>query len=436
MGQVQLLRHQAEFLTDKRKFLLLKGGIGSGKSFSGSHFILNRVHTHPRALHFIGANTYDQLLHSTLAAMFGVLEEHNIPYNHNRSSGILSFFGGQVLCKSMENFNMRRGIEIGSFWLDEVRDLRKEAFDMMMGRLRDKRVDNDLQGRLTTSPAGFNWLFDYFDPRGDLHNEEFGQIEATSYDNIFLPDGYIPSLEKQYSEELFRQEILGEYVNLVTGQTYKNFGLHNIQEQNPFAPDGSLWSPYLPLVLACDFNINPMAWTIGQHKINQIHWNDEIWLQHSDTEEATEELCARIHGWHHEVPGIVIIGDSSGKALKTSASGKTDYDILHNKLREHGIKYVDKTPEANPMVKDRVNTMNSRLKSKTGEVGLTISRKRCPKACRDLERVTWKEGASAILDQDTDKTLTHSSDGMGYAHCILTPIKRQENVGKLRVVVR
>lgn len=209
--KIHLLKHQHEFLTAKEKFVALIGGIGSGKSWSGAHYSIGRVVNNPASLHFIGANTYSQLETATLKTLFNELQNLGIEYNYNHNKGLLTFAGGTALCKTMDNYEMLRGIEIGSFWIDESRDLKQEAFDMMMGRLRDKNA-KELQGRVTSTPAGYNWMFDYFHKDGTKNNPEFRMINAVSMDNIYLPAGYLESIKAQYSDEFYEQEILGRFV--------------------------------------------------------------------------------------------------------------------------------------------------------------------------------------------------------------------------------
>lgn len=208
---INLLKHQSRFLKSSKKFAGLLGGVGSGKTFSGSHYIFGRVLKYPKALHFIGANTFSQLDQVTMKAMYELLEGLGIPYSYNQNKGLLEFCDGVVLCKSMDNYDALRGIEIASFWLDEVRDLKKEAFDMMMGRLRDKNA-LDHQGRVTSTPAGHNWLYDYFHPKGKLHNEQFEMISSATMDNIYLPDGYADTLKAMYTDDFYEQEVLGGFV--------------------------------------------------------------------------------------------------------------------------------------------------------------------------------------------------------------------------------
>lgn len=217
--RVELLPHQWKFMRSEKRFAALIGGVGSGKSHIGSLYIIKRVMEYPKALHFIGANTYAQLRDATLKTMFRNLEAMDIKYMFNQTAGLLEFCNGTVLCKSMENYDAIRGIEIATFLLDEARDTKREAFDMMMGRLRDSNAKT-LEGRLTTSPAGYNWIYDYFHKDGEKNNDQFEIINATSYDNIFLPDGYLDSIKSMYSDSFYEQEILGQFVRGGRGSVF------------------------------------------------------------------------------------------------------------------------------------------------------------------------------------------------------------------------
>jgi len=193
-------------------------------------------------------------------------------------------------------------------------------------------------------------------------------------------------------------------------------------------------------VLGCDFNVKPTAWTLGQTTGGAWWWFDEIRIKNTHTAECAQELVAKIKkckaAGHKARPAVIICGDASGKSRKTSAVGETDYSLIKVALKEAGITFTDKTPDANPGVKDRVNTVNSKCRAANGDVRLYLHPKNCPQGKRDLERTTWKEGSSAILEDKKDKERTHSSDSMGYPITILTPIKGVNVVGKVSVISR
>lgn len=391
---VTLLSHQWDFLTSDKKFLALVAGIGSGKSWTIAHYILGRISKYPKALHFIGANTYGQLRNSTLNAVFGVLNDLEIPFSYNQSTGILEVAGGRVLCKSMENFNALRGIEIGSFILDEVRDLKQEAFDMMMGRLRDKNAGGDLQGRVVSSPSGYNWIFDYFHPSGVNNTHEFGMVHANSYANTFLPDGYIDSIKEQYDEKFFQQEIMGDFVNLTAGKIYYGFNRDiNVKEIPPaiIASGGTTY-------INADFNVGFMAATVMKYVNDTLYVFDEFFLKDSDTFQATA-------AWNLKYRGATVIPDSTCSNRKTS--GISDHEII----RQAGFRIL---PTYNPFIRDRVNNVNRLLQQ-----GRIVISPKCIHLIEDLEKCVWKGNKE---DQTTHPHLSHSSSTLGYGAHKLMPI--------------
>ena len=142
----------------------------------------------------------------------------------------------------------------------------------------------------------------------------------------------------------------------------------------------------------------------------------------------------KMNGYKAE-PNVILCGDATGKATQRT-SNKSDYDIIKMVLREANITFTDRTPEANPSIKDRVNVVNTRLKNAQGEVEMFVHRENCPKLKHDLERVGWKFNADYVLDSGKDKMLTHSSDGIGYAVHALTPLKTIRQGNKTKIMQR
>jgi hypothetical protein len=132
---------------------------------------------------------------------------------------------------------------------------------------------------------------------------------------------------------------------------------------------------------------------------------------------------------------ITIIGDATGKAGQRAAMGRSDYSIIEEIFSQAGIQFYNRTPDSNPQVRDRVNVVNSKLKSADGQAHIWLHPEKCPRLKRDIQRVTWKKGLSDKLDQTTDPTLTHLSDAMGYAICGLSKLWKPD-VGRMRVIVR
>lgn len=102
-------------------------------------------------------------------------------------------------------------------WIDEAAYVTKRLWDIVLGRLRDRRGSR--QAWLTTTPKGRNWIWELFVKEP---SQDYGWVHATTYDNIFLPTDYIKALENRYSGEFFEQEVLGKFVKF-EGLVYKEF---------------------------------------------------------------------------------------------------------------------------------------------------------------------------------------------------------------------
>lgn len=83
--------------------------------------------------------------------------------------------------------------------------MRRSTWDIMIGRLRER------PGRawLTTTPKGFNWIYDLFVVR---QLTDYELVRSTSRQNPFLPADFVETLEGTYAGQFRRQEIEGEFV--------------------------------------------------------------------------------------------------------------------------------------------------------------------------------------------------------------------------------
>ena len=283
MNQISLTQKQANFLTSTNFATLFAAGVGSGKSFIGSHWAKEKIISEPKSRGFIGANTYNQLRNATLATFFGVLDEHNFRYKYNQQRNIIDVNGTIIYAYSLDNYQNIRGIEIGWGWLDETRDTPREAFDVVLGRLRDKRAKK-LELRLTSSPCGYNWLYDYF--AGPNKKPGYEMVQGSTFDNPYLPPSYVESLRDSYDDKMYQQEVLGQFVTTGVGQVYYSFNrLRNVRELER--------DPKYPLMIGMDFNINPMSAVVFQCVGPEIRAIDEISLMSSDTSEMGKHILAK-----------------------------------------------------------------------------------------------------------------------------------------------
>jgi hypothetical protein len=140
----------------------------------------------------------------------------------------------------------------------------------------------------------------------------------------------------------------------------------------------------------------------------QVWALDEIVMKRATTEEACEAFQRR---YPYHARGVIVYGDATGARMQTS--GASDYHVIRSSFQRKGYARVEyRVPKSNPLVRERVAMMNSKLKSAGGDVDLLIDGK-CKELIRDLEEVSYRPGTMEI-DKASDPARTHLSDALGY----------------------
>lgn len=229
---------------------------------------------------------------------------------------------------------------------------------------------------------------------------------------------------------VYSQEYGGEFVSF-SGRCYYAF-----DEDLNCPPDGEriLYNPSYPLDFSWDFNRVPGNCSISQElpadsfpwliKRNQGKSRglitcviDEVFLQQASN---TEKICdILLDKWKHHKGVVRLFGDATGGAKKSSSVAGSDWDIIDAKLSEP-FNTEDCYTKSNPLVRVRINTVNSRLCATDGYIGTIIDRK-CKFLIRDFESVSCDE-EGGIQKSDIKSLLTHISDGIGYKICVEHPL--------------
>ncbi len=351
----------------------------------------------------IGAPTYPMLRDATMESFFALCEEHDLPYALNKATNTLTMkdIGSRILLRSLDEYERIRGTNLAWFGVDEMTYTSEQAWVRLEARLRDPKAKR-LRGFGVWTPKGFDWVYRRF---RENPVRGYRLIEAAPFENKHLlsqtPD-YYDRLKASYDENFFQQEVLGKYLNLRAGQVYyafdrkKNVGSFEVDRKEPL-----FWS--------WDFNVHPMCSVVCQLRGDAVYVLDEIMLPTSSTPEVCEEFERR-YGGHRA--GVRIYGDASGERTHT-VTGSSDYHLIRQFLgRRKSLQGELLVGRANPPVRDRVNTVNARLRNAQGEQRLFINEK-CRELVKDLEQVCYKPDSGQI-DKDRDARRTHLSDALGY----------------------
>src|ERR1700689_2448939 len=347
------LPSQQKFHDSTARFKGFSGPIGSGKRAALCHEAIRLMYLNPGRAGLIGSPTYPMLRDSTLAALTETLRDNAIPFELNKADNVLVMkdTGSRILLRAVDEFERLRGTNLAWFGLDELTYTMEGAWLRLEGRLRDPRATQRC-GFAVWTPKGFDWVYRKF-----VSNtvEGYEAIYAKPFENRFLlkqvPDFY-ERLRGSYDENFYRQEVLGDYLNVRGGLVYHAFN----RERNLRRMEVD---PARPVVWALDFNVDPMCSVIAQVERNcEVSVLDEIALRRATTEQACEEFEKRFG-----LPraGVVVYGDASGASMNTT--GYSDYQVIRSYFGGRLAKVVYRVPKANPPVRDRVSLVNSRLRN-------------------------------------------------------------------------
>ena len=304
--------------------------------------------------------------------------------------------GSQISLKGADNEQSLRGVGLDFIVLDEFADISPKAWQEV---LRPTLSDTGGGALFCGTPKGIgNWAYDLYQ-QANIDPSNWQSFQYTTLDGGQVPAEEIEQAKADLDERTFRQEYEASF-ETYTGQVYYNYGPHNIEHNKP--------DIHNTILVGMDFNISPMSACIAQRTDTGITIFDEIVIYGSNTDEMVREIKSRFPD-----KKIIVYPDSAARQRKTSAGGRTDLSILQN------AGFECKTRPTNPPVRDRINAVNSALKSANNQVRLKITRD-CKNVIKSLSRQIYKEGTN----QPATDGLEHMADAVGYIVEYLYPVRR------------
>jgi phage terminase large subunit len=378
---MQILQHQADFITSQFTHTGLVGGFRSGKSHAGVIKTIIKKMQLPSADVAYYLPTYGLIRDVAIPKFTEILDLQKIPFKLNQTSKDIHIGKNRIILRSMDNSDLIIGYEVGYSCIDEadVLPLRKmrEVMIKVLSRNSARILNNNNATDFVSTPEGFNFLYDFF-----VKNESENKflIKAQTKNNPFISENYIKSLEEQYSPEELLAYLNGEFVNLKSGTVYNSF------DRNINKTDIEI-IPREQLHIGIDFNVTQMACVV-------LNRNKKVLAEYVNVFDTIQmvEILKRDFANHQ----ILIYPDASGNSRKSA--GQSDFDII----KKAGFRII--SPNKNPSVKDRVNAVNKFFRT-----GGQINIKNCPNLTASLEQQTYKNG-----EPDKSTGHDHINDALGY----------------------
>ena len=296
--------------------------------------------------------------------------------------------------KSADNL---RGVGLNFLVLDEFADIPEEAWsEVLRPTISDKHVNGEVL--FVGTPKGMgNWSFEMYQ-KGKSEDPEWASWKFTTIEGGQVEEHEIEQAKKDLDERSFRQEYLASF------ETYNGVVYYNFDREQNVKP--CKYDPQAIIHVGLDFNIDPMSACLFHLKNGLAEFFDEIVIYSSNTDEFVDELLSR-----YPKNKIIVYPDPASRQRKTSAGGRTDLTILQNA----GLNVKCRNTHA--LVRDRINSVNSRLKNFDGKKNIFIDPS-CKNLINSLTKQMYKEGTN----QPEKSGYDHMSDALGYGIEYIFPI--------------
>jgi len=395
---MQLTTPQTEIFTSSARFRTVVAGRRFGKTFLSTIEILKAAISGKNKNVWYIAPTYGSAKEIAWNMLIHTIPEEYIYKTNETALTIKLINGSTIALKGAEKPNNLRGRALDFVVLDEFADMKPETWSEV---IRPSLSDRQGSCIFIGTPKGRNHFYDIWADAltGKDHWESY---QYTTIDGGNVPPEEIEQAKMDLDVRTFKQEYCAEFVTY-SGLIYYSFS-RELSVTNINDNGGTLH-------IGMDFNLDPMSAVICLRHGQDLLAIDEIVMYGSNTDEMVAEIKNRYPNRH-----IIIYPDPASRQRKTSAGGRTDLSILQN------AGFSVKAKKAHPLVRDRINAVNSRLLSGDGERHLFVG-SNCKQTIKSLERQTYKEGTSIPNKDGTD----HMNDALGYLVEYLFPIKTEYN---------
>ena len=312
--------------------------------------------------------------------------------------------GSVISLKGANNPDSLRGIGLDYLVLDEAAYLEERVWTEVLRPTLSDKVGGAL---FISSPSGRNWFYDLWEDGQDPDEDDWESWQFTTLEGGNVPPEEVEAARRNLDARTFEQEYEARFVTY-TGLVYYGF------DHSESVVDRG-YEPNQPVYIGMDFNIDPMTATVFQMDENDgtLFIIDEIEIFGSNTDEMAEEILTR-----YPEDAITIYPDPACVQTRTSAGGRTDLSILQS----YGFKC--KFRRRHPLIRDRINAVNSRLCSADGNRYLFVHKK-CKRTIHALERHSYKKGTN-LPEKGGEGDLSHITDSVGYLVEYMYPVNRQE----------
>ena len=385
-------------LMSQHRYLVLKGGAGSGKSIFAVQKLIVRITTEQKHRILCIRKVATTIRNSVYQLFVDKLIEYNLYSDFIINKSEMRFThiptGNELLCAGMDDPEKIKSIAgITSVWCEEATELDELDFNQLELRVRGETISYK-QFIITFNPiSDTHWLKKRFFDRVD---DEVYLMNTTYKDNAFLDDNYKHHLMNRVreNENLYKVYVLGDWGKTdFGGEFLKAWSTNKHTKQIQYDPSLAIW-------LSIDENVNPY-FPCGVFQItdnNEIRLINEFALKNprNTVDEMARSITTLLKVYKHQ-GAVYLCGDATSQ--KDDVKVEKGYDLfrlLISKITDY--KIIRRVPPSNPNVRPSADFFNAILQY--NEQGISFyADERCRTAILDYENT--KEDKNGKVDKKT-----------------------------------
>ena len=365
-------------------------GFGFGKTFTICVALIMDMIRNPTANYLWLSPTYILLRDIFYSTISEILTNIGLKYKINRQENIVYVQGhGHIYCRTMDRPEMIIGVSVFKIFMDELdvlpTDKALHVYKKASARLRQVIDGKKNQTYVASTPEGFKAGYQLFKKNP---MQDSALIQGSTYENEHnLPPDYIDDLKSQYPDQLIQAYLHGEFVNLTSGTVYPTFDRKECDTHY-------VAKPKEPVHIGMDFNVYNMAAIV--HVIREgVPYAVAELTNIRDTPAMIEAIREEYAG-----RSVMVYPDATGKNASSKGASLSDIGLLK------GAGFIVKAKKSNPMVKDRVQSMNRAFENQA----YFINTEKCPVLTESLEQQVYDKNGQP----DKSTGLDHCLDAAGY----------------------
>lgn len=408
----------------KARFIVVPAGRRSGKSaIAKRKLVLSALDPnsgYSDANYFAAAPVQQQAERIYWKDLIKLIPKNLVIKISKSDHSIELYNGATIYVVGMDKPERIEGVPWNGCILDEYANMKPQAWtENVMPALADRNGWAWLIG----VPEGRNHYYELYLFASDPKNQpEWAAFTWPSAD--ILPPEQIAVARASLDELTFRQEMMADFV------TFKGRCYYPFLRETHCAPVRQLYNPRGLLAFCFDFNVDPGVAAICQEvKLpNGLDGTAVIGEVYIPRNSNTPAVCRKlIHDWCRHEGRIVCYGDATGGSRGSAKVQGSDWDLIKAEFRQSSLanKISYDVPKTNPPERVRVNAVNSRLKSESGDIRLMVDPDYAPHVVKDFEGVILLKGGSGEIDKKATPELSHISDSIGYYINRKFPIVKQ-----------